>query len=54
LPRPSRATEGEGRVCAEADCSTSLSRYNAQDRCWQHTEIVFPNFRGRRVAPGAS
>lgn len=30
-----------------------LSRYNARDRCWQHSEIVFPNFRGRRVASDA-
>ena len=51
MPRPSRATEGEDRVCAEPDCSTMLSRYNARDRCWQHTDTVFPNYRGRRLAP---
>lgn len=54
LPRPSRATEGEERECAERGCSTKLSRYNSRDRCWQHSDIVFPNYRGRRLAPDAN
>jgi len=20
--------------------------------CWQHTDLVFPNYRGKRLAPG--
>ncbi len=54
LPRPSRATEGDERECAEPACSTKLSRYNARDRCWQHSDLVYPNYRGRRLAPRAS
>jgi hypothetical protein len=54
MPRPSRAMEGADRECAEPDCSTKLSQYNARDRCWQHSDIVFPNYRGRRLAPDAS
>ena len=53
LPRPSRATAEDGRVCSEADCSTKLSRYNARERCWQHSDVVFPNYRGRRLASDA-
>jgi hypothetical protein len=49
--RPSRVAVG-GRVCAASGCSTRLSQYNLKDRCWQHTEIVFPNYRGRRLAGG--
>lgn len=51
LPRPSRTTEGAERECAVGGCSTKLSKYNARDRCWQHSDIVFPNYRGRRLAP---
>lgn len=49
--RPSRAWSA-GRTCAEPGCPTRLSVYNAKDRCWQHTPIVFPNYRGRRLARG--
>ena len=52
MPRPSRQVEDAERVCAEEDCTTMLSRYNNRDRCWQHSEIVYPNYRGRRLAPG--
>ena len=41
------------RVCAEPGCETRLSVYNARPKCWQHTEIAFPNYRGRRLAPEA-
>ncbi len=51
LPQPSR-TEPRGRVCAHQGCPTRLSVYNAGKRCWQHAEIVFPNYRGKRLAPG--
>ena len=49
-PRPSRTAAG-GRVCEAAGCQTKLSVYNLRARCWQHAEIVFPNYRGRRLAP---
>ncbi len=49
MPRPSRTVEGH-RVCEAPDCTTQLSRYNSRNRCWQHTEIAFPNYRGRRLA----
>lgn len=37
------------RVCSEPGCRTRLSVYNGSDRCWQHTESTFPNFRGKRL-----
>ncbi|MGH2677811.1 MAG: hypothetical protein ACRDHB_05575 [Actinomycetota bacterium] len=51
MPRPSRAVEEVERTCEEPGCTTRLSRYNLRARCWQHTEIAFPNYRGRRLAP---
>jgi hypothetical protein len=48
LPAPSRA-EAEGRVCSFPGCRTTLSVYNALDRCWQHAESVLPNHRGKRL-----
>ena len=51
LPQPSRTTK-RGRVCAEPGCSTTLSVYNASDYCWQHADVTFPNYRGKRLAPG--
>jgi hypothetical protein len=50
LPRPSR-TEARDRVCTAPGCQTRLSVYNARTTCWQHTDIAFPNYRGRRLAP---
>jgi hypothetical protein len=53
MPRPSRTVDQRApRVCEEPGCSTKLSRYNFRSHCWQHTEIVFPNYRGRRLAEG--
>jgi hypothetical protein len=40
-----------GRTCEEPGCTTKLSVYNVRTKCWQHAEIVFPNYRGRRLAP---
>ncbi len=51
LPPPSRQGE-EGRVCAESGCETRLSVYNPGRHCWQHADITFPNYRGKRLAPG--
>jgi hypothetical protein len=36
-------------VCSHPGCHTKLSIYNLSDRCWQHAEIVFPNYRGKRL-----
>jgi len=36
-------------VCSHPGCRTKLSIYNLSDRCWQHAEIVFPNYRGKRL-----
>ena len=53
MPRPSRAVASRrDRVCEEPGCTTRLSIYNMRSRCWQHTDIVFPNYRGRRLAEG--
>ena len=51
LPEPSRQTS-TGRVCSAEGCTTKLSVYNAGSFCWQHTELEFPNYRGKRLAPG--
>ncbi len=51
LPHPSRPVEsGVRRVCRDPDCDTKLSVYNAGDFCWQHTDLVFPNYRGKRLS----
>jgi hypothetical protein len=39
-------------VCAADGCRTRLSVYNAGEHCWQHTDTAFPNYRGKRLAPG--
>lgn len=52
LPRPSERGR-EGRVCAHPGCETKLSVYNRSDRCWQHANVVFPSFRGKRLQGGA-
>ena len=31
---------GVGRVCAEAGCRTTLSRYNKSDICYPHAELL--------------
>ena len=50
LPPQSR-TESRGRICSEPRCTTRLSVYNVGNYCWQHSDIVFPNYRGKRLAP---
>lgn len=41
-----------GRICAEPDCTTRLSVYNAQDRCALHKRPTKPpRNRGRKVVP---
>jgi hypothetical protein len=51
LPEATRQTPS-GRICAADGCSTRLSVYNTGRHCWQHTEIEFPNYRGKRLASG--
>ena len=53
LPTPNHI-EPPGRVCEEPGCETALSIYNRSSRCWQHTDIRFPNYRGKRLSPGHS
>ena len=50
LPPPSRE-HAEGRVCAAEGCETKLSKYNDSKLCWQHADVVFPNYRGKRLSP---
>jgi len=38
---------GEGRICAETQCNTRLSRHNPSDRCYRHQARSFPRVRGR-------
>jgi hypothetical protein len=49
LPPPTKATGDGGRVCSAPGCTTRLSKYNVGDRCWQHADLTFPNFRGKRL-----
>ena len=51
LPPPSQTSHG-GRVCSAPGCETKLSIYNLDQLCWQHADLVFPNYRGKRLAPG--
>ncbi len=37
---------GEGRVCADEDCGTRLSRYNRNQFCFRHAPARFPRMRG--------
>jgi hypothetical protein len=48
-PPPSKV-ERVGRVCREPDCDTRLSIYNKSGFCWQHQPLIFPNYRGKRLA----
>jgi len=49
LPPPSPTSKG-GRICTAPECRTRLSIYNLGSRCWQHADLVFPNYRGKRLA----
>lgn len=50
VPPPSRE-HGEGRTCDRDGCTTRLSKYNPSAFCWQHAEVVFPTYRGKRLSP---
>ena len=51
-PPPTPSTDG-ARTCAHPGCETKLSMYNPRKHCWQHTDVVFPNYRGKRLSPGS-
>jgi hypothetical protein len=34
-------------------CQTRLSIYNHGEVCWQHADLAFPTYRGKRLAPQA-
>jgi hypothetical protein len=53
LPPPNQP-QAAGRICDQPGCDTTLSIYNRSSRCWQHTDIAFPNYRGKRLSPGHS
>jgi len=50
LPQASQ-THHRGRTCRAPGCETRLSIYNVSGTCWQHTDLVFPNYRGKRLDP---
>ncbi len=49
---PVSPTTKPGRVCVAPGCATKLSIYNLSSTCWQHSDLVFPNYRGKRLAEG--
>jgi hypothetical protein len=51
IPQPS-PTSRDGRTCSAPGCSTRLSIYNLSATCWQHAELTFPNYRGKRLVDG--
>lgn len=51
VTRPSKDF-GDGRVCAQAGCSTKLSRYNRREYCYAHAPVKYPRVRGRILAEG--
>ena len=51
-PQPSKRAERASRPCEQPGCDTRLSAYNLGTHCWQHTELTFPNYRGKRLADG--
>ncbi|HSL10039.1 MAG TPA: hypothetical protein VLA82_01820 [Actinomycetota bacterium] len=53
LPRPNRQYS-EGRVCADPDCQTKLSRYNKWQYCWQHEPVHTYIPRGKRRSKKAA
>jgi len=51
LPQPS-PTERPQRTCSVSGCATTLSIYNLATKCWQHDDLRFPTYRGKRLAGG--
>ena len=55
LPQPSQTSEGSDgpRTCDAPGCETKLSIYNLGSQCWQHADLHFPNYRGKRLSGNA-
>jgi hypothetical protein len=51
MPPPS-PMRSERRICAAPGCLTRLSIYNLDALCWQHADLHFPNYRGKRLLEG--
>jgi hypothetical protein len=51
MPPPSPVRSGR-RTCAAPGCQTRLSIYNLGSLCWQHADLHFPNYRGKRLLEG--
>ena len=49
VTRPSKDF-GKGRVCAQSECETKLSRYNRREYCFAHAPVKYPRVRGRIIA----
>jgi hypothetical protein len=47
LPRPNRRWD-QGRRCAQAGCTTTLSIYNRSKYCWTHEPVHYYIARGRK------
>ena len=51
LPQPTQTSDAPGglRTCQAPGCETKLSIYNLGSTCWQHADLHFPNYRGKRL-----
>ena len=52
LPPPSIRSERADRACAGPGARRSSPPTTSGTHCWQHTELTFPNYRGKRLARG--
>jgi hypothetical protein len=48
-PSPTSETQDAPRTCDSPGCETKLSIYNLGSMCWQHADLHFPNYRGKRL-----
>lgn len=42
-------TYGENRVCAQEGCEQVMSKYNHNDKCFQHAPKRTPRVRGHEI-----
>ncbi len=52
--RGSPKTYDENRMCEVKSCSTVLSRYNKEDRCWLHSPFKRARVRGKIASEDVS
>ena len=45
-------TYGENRVCAQEGCEQIMSKYNHNDKCFQHAPKRIPRVRGHELIDG--